>query len=208
MKPGCSIATLAGVAMILLAWQIFGPPALDPISKRIEELAWPICDAMVERAQNASDRGLTSQILTSRDRVNMQQFCMERERAKLRRRKPECLLTDSAIELVRKRNPDFCLDADAREERAPPASTVSQPINTAATQTTVRGRTIKIGDTADQVFSILTAQDLERQDTRQISTGLSVIKYYRVDRRRIAIELARMNDPGPYVVIAIWGDLD
>ena len=70
----------------------------------------------------------------------------------------------------------------------------------------IRGETIKIGDTSDQVFKILKDSDLMSQDISKdpkIPNSLLVVKRYEVNGQKFTIHFSRIKDPGPYKVIKI-----
>ena len=67
----------------------------------------------------------------------------------------------------------------------------------------VRGKAIRIGDTADQVFTILIKGDMVNQTVGKDPSNpnsLLVVKNYQVKGRKFTIYFARVEDPGPYKV--------
>lgn len=84
------------------------------------------------------------------------------------------------------------------------ASSLSSGTEVGAIQ--VRGKAIKVGDTADYVFGILTKDEMVSQDVRtdpNNPNSLLVTKNFRVDGQSFTITSARVADPGPYVVVKI-----
>jgi hypothetical protein len=70
----------------------------------------------------------------------------------------------------------------------------------------IRGKTIKIGDTADYVFKILTNADLLSQNVSKDPNNpnsLLAIKNYEADGQKFTIYFSRIQDPGPYKVVKI-----
>lgn len=70
----------------------------------------------------------------------------------------------------------------------------------------VRGKVIKIGDTADRTFTILKKSDIVNQTVGKDPNNpnsLLVIKNYRVRGLKFTIYFARPQDPGPYKIIKI-----
>ena len=66
---------------------------------------------------------------------------------------------------------------------------------------TVRGKRIKVGDLADDVFKILKPEDTLKLEIVQDANNpqsLVVTRYYRVEGKVFALELKRSKDPGPY----------
>ena len=73
----------------------------------------------------------------------------------------------------------------------------------------VRGKRIKVGDTADYVFSVLKKDEMVKQDVgpdpkNPKSRALS--KHYAADGKSFVLLFARQQDPGPYVVTKILVD--
>jgi hypothetical protein len=83
------------------------------------------------------------------------------------------------------------------------------PFHSAAADVTslqVRGKVIKVGDTADHVFSILKKDEMLKQDVRRDPknpNSLALTKHYKADGKSFTLALARDRDPGPYVVTKI-----
>jgi hypothetical protein len=70
----------------------------------------------------------------------------------------------------------------------------------------VRGKTIGIGDTADQVFAVLKNGDMVNQTVEKDldnPNSLLVIKNYQIKGRKFTLYFARVHDPGPYKVTKI-----
>ena len=70
-------------------------------------------------------------------------------------------------------------------------------------QITVKGKLIKVGDLADDVFRILMPEDTQGQEVTKDPKNprsLVVTKYYRVEGKAFALVLKRIKDPGPYRV--------
>jgi hypothetical protein len=73
----------------------------------------------------------------------------------------------------------------------------------------VRGKSIKVGDTADYVFSVLKKDEMLKQDVRpdpKNPNSLALTKYYTADGKSFALSFARQRDPGPYMVTNILID--
>ena len=71
---------------------------------------------------------------------------------------------------------------------------------------TIRGQKVMVGDTADQVFSLLRQADLISQDVGKDPknpSSLVLTKYYKVEGRTFTVSFARVVDPGPYLVTKI-----
>jgi hypothetical protein len=71
---------------------------------------------------------------------------------------------------------------------------------------TVRGATVAVGDTADELAAILRPSDVVRekgQKDLETSRGFYAIRLYKVDGREFALHFARLRDPGPFEVIKI-----
>ena len=67
----------------------------------------------------------------------------------------------------------------------------------------VKGRSIKVGDLADDVFKILKPSDVLSQDISDdaVKPGSKVVtKHYKVNTMTFDITFARATDPGPYRV--------
>ena len=70
----------------------------------------------------------------------------------------------------------------------------------------VRGKTIKIGDTADDIFETLKLADSKKRDVMPDPTNpqsLLVIHHYEIEGKSYALTFARTTDPGPYRLIRI-----
>ena len=70
----------------------------------------------------------------------------------------------------------------------------------------VRGKMIRMGDTADQVFTILKKSDMVNQTIGKNPNNpdsLLVVKNYQVNGKKFTIYFARVQDPGPYTIIKI-----
>ncbi len=73
----------------------------------------------------------------------------------------------------------------------------------------VRGKTIEMNDTADQVFAVLQGSDMVDQTVQKDPSNpnsLLVVKNYRVKGKRFTLYFARVQDPGPYRVVRITAD--
>jgi hypothetical protein len=71
----------------------------------------------------------------------------------------------------------------------------------------VRGKSIKVGDTADYVFSVLKKDEMLKQDVGpdpKNPNSLALTKYYTADGKSFALSFSRQRDPGPYVVTKIF----
>jgi hypothetical protein len=74
---------------------------------------------------------------------------------------------------------------------------------------TVRGKTIKVGDTSDHVVTILKSNDIVNQTVSKDPSNpnsLLVIKHFKVKGKNFTIHFGRIQDPGPYKVIKIIAD--
>ena len=70
----------------------------------------------------------------------------------------------------------------------------------------IRGKTIRIGDTADHVFTIFKKSDMVNQTVGKDPNNpnsLLVVKNYQVKGRKFIIYFARVQDPGPYTITKI-----
>lgn len=70
----------------------------------------------------------------------------------------------------------------------------------------IRGKTIRIGDTADSTFETLKPNDSKKKDIEPDPTNprsLVVTHYYEVDGKAFSLSFARTTDPGPYRLIRI-----
>jgi len=70
----------------------------------------------------------------------------------------------------------------------------------------VRGKTIRIGDTADQVFAVLKKSEMVNQTVEKDPNNpnsLLVVKNYEVKGKKFTIYFARVQEPGPYKIIKI-----
>lgn len=67
----------------------------------------------------------------------------------------------------------------------------------------VRGKKIRIGDTFDQVLTILSKSDQVDQEVSKDSKGLIVRKHYNVEAKKFTLTCARTDNPGPYRIIDI-----
>jgi hypothetical protein len=73
----------------------------------------------------------------------------------------------------------------------------------------VRGKTISINDTADQVFRVVNKNDVVNQSVEKDPSNpnsLLVVKNYKVSKKKFTIYFARIKDPGPYKVVRIVTD--
>jgi hypothetical protein len=73
----------------------------------------------------------------------------------------------------------------------------------------VRGKTIQMNDTADQVFAVLNGSDMVDQTVQKDpnnSNSLLVVKNYKVEGKRFTLYFARVQEPGPYRVVRITVD--
>lgn len=73
----------------------------------------------------------------------------------------------------------------------------------------VRGRIIKINNTADHVFEILKKSDMTDQVVQKDPNNpnsLLVVKNFNVNGQIFTLYFARVSDPGPYRVIKITTD--
>lgn len=73
----------------------------------------------------------------------------------------------------------------------------------------VRGKVVKINDTADEVFEILKKNDMVNQKVQKDPNNpnsLLVVKNYNVNGKKFTLYFARAQDPGPYRVIKITAD--
>lgn len=70
----------------------------------------------------------------------------------------------------------------------------------------VRGKTIRIGDTADDIFKTLKPTDSKKKDVGpdpKNPQSLLVTHHYEVEGKNFSLTFARTNDPGPYQLIRI-----
>lgn len=70
----------------------------------------------------------------------------------------------------------------------------------------VRGKTIRLGDTADEVFKTLTPADSKKKDVGPDPSNpqsLLVTHHYVIEGKTFSLTFARTTDPGPYRLIRI-----
>ena len=73
----------------------------------------------------------------------------------------------------------------------------------------VRGKTVAVNDTADQVFGVLKGSDMVHQTVEKDPNNpnsLLVVKKYKVEGKKFTVYFARVQDPGPYKVVRIVTD--
>ena len=88
----------------------------------------------------------------------------------------------------------------------------SRPPATALTPTsiTVRAKTIRVGDSADDIFKTLEPADSRKTDASldPADTGsLLVTHHYNIEGQSFSLTFARHHDPGPYRLVRITTSL-
>ena len=82
----------------------------------------------------------------------------------------------------------------------------SQAIYAETTSISVRGKTFRIGDTADNIFETLKPADSKRKevvpDPKNLQS-LLVTHHYDIEGKMFSLTFARTTDPGPYRLIQI-----
>jgi hypothetical protein len=75
-----------------------------------------------------------------------------------------------------------------------------------STSVSVRGKIIRVGDTADNVFSVLKQADMVKQDVKPDAAhpgSLFLTKYYKTNGTTFTLSFARQGGAGPYVVTKV-----
>jgi hypothetical protein len=70
----------------------------------------------------------------------------------------------------------------------------------------VRGKTIRVGDSADDIFKTLEPADSSKTDVGLDSTrpgSLLVTHHYKIEGQSFSLTFARNHDPGPYRLVSI-----
>jgi len=83
---------------------------------------------------------------------------------------------------------------------------VSQAIYAETSSISVRGKTFRIGDTADNIFETLKPADSKGKDVVPDPSNpqsLSVTHHYDIEGKAFSLTFARTTDPGPYRLIHI-----
>ena len=83
---------------------------------------------------------------------------------------------------------------------------VTQAISADTSSISVRGKTFRIGDTADAIFQTLKPADSKRKDVGSDPANprsLSVTHHYDVEGKSFSLTFGRTIDPGPYRLIRI-----
>lgn len=71
---------------------------------------------------------------------------------------------------------------------------------------TIRGKTISVGDTYDDVLLVVRPGEMVTQDTykdTKLKNSLALIKDYNADGKRFRLYISRLEDEGPYQVVGI-----
>jgi len=87
--------------------------------------------------------------------------------------------------------------------RSPP---VSNSIAAETSSISVRGKTFRMGDTADDVFATLKPTDSKKTDTGPDPSNprsVLVTHHYEIEGKSFSLTFARTSDPGPYRLIRI-----
>jgi hypothetical protein len=75
-----------------------------------------------------------------------------------------------------------------------------------ATSIRVRGKTIRVGDSADDIFNTLEPADSSKTDVGLDPThpgSLLVTHQYKIEGQSFSLTFARKHDPGPYRLVRI-----
>ena len=70
----------------------------------------------------------------------------------------------------------------------------------------VRGKTIRVGDSADDIFKTLEPADASKTDVGLDPThpgSLLVTHHYKIEGQSFSLTFARNHDPGPYRLVGI-----
>lgn len=94
--------------------------------------------------------------------------------------------------------------ATARPTTSPASEAVAPPEQ--ATSIRVRGKTIRAGDSADDIFKTLNQADSRKTDVGFDPThpgSLLVTHHYKIEGQYFSLTFARNHDPGPYRLVRI-----
>lgn len=94
--------------------------------------------------------------------------------------------------------------ATARATPSPVSEAAALPEQ--ATSIRVRAKTIRVGDSADDIFKTLEPADSRKTDVRFDPThpgSLLVTHHYKIEGQSFALTFARNHDPGPYRLVRI-----
>jgi hypothetical protein len=83
---------------------------------------------------------------------------------------------------------------------------VTPAISAETSSISVRGKTFRIGDTADDVFETLKPTDTKKKDVGPDPSNpqsLLVTNHYEIEEKSFSLTFARTSDPGPYRLIRI-----
>jgi hypothetical protein len=75
-----------------------------------------------------------------------------------------------------------------------------------ATSIHVRGKTLRVGDSADDIFKTLEPADSSKTDVGLDPThpgSLLVTHHYKIEGQSFSLTFARNHDPGPYRLVRI-----
>jgi hypothetical protein len=94
--------------------------------------------------------------------------------------------------------------ATARATPFPVSEAVAPPEQAASIR--VRGKTIRVGDSADDIFKTLEPADSSKTDVGPDPThpgSLLVTHHYKIEGQSFSLTFARNHDPGPYRLVRI-----
>jgi hypothetical protein len=96
------------------------------------------------------------------------------------------------------------ITATARATPSPGSDAVASPEQAASIH--VRGKTIRVGDSADDIFKTLEPADSSKTDVGVDPThpgSLLVTHHYKIEGQSFSLTFARHHDPGPYQLVRI-----
>ena len=94
--------------------------------------------------------------------------------------------------------------ATARATPSPGSDAVAPPDQAASIR--VRGKTIRVGDSADDIFKTLEPADSSKTDVGLDPThpgSLLVTHHYKIEGQSFSLTFARNHDPGPYRLVRL-----
>jgi hypothetical protein len=90
--------------------------------------------------------------------------------------------------------------------RATPSPVSGAAVPDQATSIRVRAKTIRVGDSADDIFKTLEPADSRKTDAALDPAhpgSLLVTHHYKIDGQSFSLAFARHDDPGPYRLVRI-----
>jgi hypothetical protein len=94
--------------------------------------------------------------------------------------------------------------ASARATASPVSGAAAVPEQAASIR--VRAKTIRVGDSADDIFKTLAPADSRKTDVRLDPAhpgSLLVTHHYKIEGQTFSLTFARHHDPGPYRLVRI-----